>query len=53
MAEETHERPRRFYVTGPEGRPPTEDEALEMGGALFDAIVADRARQEEETSPPP
>ncbi len=32
----------KHYVAGPQGRPPTEEEALEMGRALFDAIQAER-----------
>ncbi|MCZ2826080.1 MULTISPECIES: hypothetical protein [unclassified Modestobacter] len=32
----------RHYVAGPEGRPPSREEALEMGRALFDAINDER-----------
>ena len=32
----------KHYVGGPQGRPPTGEEALEMGRALFDAINGER-----------
>ena len=34
--------PVKHFVTGPSGRPPTEEEALEMGRALFDVLNAER-----------
>lgn len=40
------DRPRaKHYVSGPKGRPPTREEALEMGRALFDAINEERLRE--------
>ena len=38
----TASHPAKHYVGGPQGRPSTEEEALEMGRALFDAINAER-----------
>jgi len=34
--------PVKHFVTGPSSRPPTEEEALEMGRALFDVLNAER-----------